>query len=387
MLTVTKNPPVVGHGQVLRGPVAQASRREALLAGTYDKGIYLRPNLSNGGKIPASSPLSASPDIWIAGTQPVKDFRNALATSNSYASQSPGTITQGTPNYIYVRGCNGAPVSTTTKVQLYGVPCASIQWPSEWAKYGIPTDRDHPDGTPPYYDSSIVNLASSGIGVAADTFVWSNPQPPSSGSDHYCFITWMNNAGNPFPDVFSQLDMSALVTNNLQFGWRNVSMQSGRSPTRQMSSQLIIPDDVTAGSREYSLQITNMGFPETGWTLSMSCSQTDSKGNPIAINNVAMPAVGHFVGVRCTLAPGYSALLTLNLYKNNGPDSQPGAAIDITPAYFADGSTLELQEALDRGLVDFALSHALHRAFAATEVANIRPRPVVLLGADGLQII
>ncbi|WP_087500120.1 hypothetical protein [Pseudomonas sp. SID14000] len=387
MLIVTKNPPVVGHGQVLRGPTVQSLGRAAALSGTYDKGIYLRPNLNSDGTVPARSPLSASPDIWIAGTEPVANFQTALATANSYATQSPGTITQGTPNYIYVRGRNGAAVSSTTKVQLYGVPCASIQWPSEWAKYGIPTDRDHPDGTQPYYDSSIVSLASSSIGVASDTFVWSNPQPPGGGSDHYCFITWMNNAGNPFPDVFTQLDMSALITNNLQFGWRNVSMQSGRSPTRQMSSQLIIPSDVTAGSREYSLQITNLGFPATGWTLTMSCSQPDSTGKPIAINNVAMPPAGQFVGVRCTLDPGYSALLTINLYRNNGPDSQPGAALDITPTYYADGTPRELQEALDRGLVDFAMSHALHRAYAATEVADIRPRPVVLLGADGLHVI
>ena len=387
MLIVTKNPPVVGHGQVLRGPSVQAPSRIAALQGAYDKGIYLRPNLSSEGTVPASSPLSASPDIWIAGTQPVANFLTALATPNSYAQQSPGTITQGTPKYIYVRGRNGAAVSSSTKVLLYGVPCASIQWPSEWAKYGIPTDRDHPDGTNPHYDSSIVNLASSSIGVTADTFVWSNPQPPTGGSDHYCFITWMNNAGNPFPDVFSQLDMAALITNNLQFGWRNVSMQSGRSPTRQMASQLIIPSDVTAGSREYSLQVTYMGVPTTGWTLSMSCSQLDSKGNKIAIDNVAMPALGQFVGVRCTLSPGFSALLTLNLYKNNGPDSQPGASIDITPTYFSDGSPQELQEALDRGLVDFAMSHALHRAYAGTEGADIRPRPVVPLGADGLHVI
>ena len=154
-----------------------------------------------------------------------------------------------------------------------------------------------------------------------------------------------------------------------------------------MASQLIIPSDVTAGSREYSLQVTNTGFPATGWTLSMTCSQPDSKGNPITISNVAMPAVGQFVGVRCTLVPGFSALLTLNLYKNNGPDSQPGASIDITPTYFSDGSPQELQEALDRGLVDFAMSHALHRAYAGTEVADIRPRPVVPLGADGLHVI
>jgi hypothetical protein len=389
MLIVSKNPPAVGHGRLLRGPVALPSIDAQRLAATYTQGIYMRPNQSSDGTVPAGSPLSASPDIWIAGL-PVASYQTALATATSYATQSADNVTQGRPNYIYVRGKNGTAVPTTTKVQLYGVPCAAIQWPGNWANFAIPTDLDHPDGTPPIYASSMVNLGAGSIGVAADTFVWANPQPPTDGSSHYCLITWLNNANNPFPDVFTQLDMSALVTNNLQFGWRNVSMQSAQSATIQISTQLIIPDDISAGSREYSLQVTNTGFAANtdgrGWTFDLTCSRTDAKGNPISIVNCAMPDVGHFAGVRCWLEPGYSASLTLNLYRNSGPVSLPGASMDITPAYYSDGTQAELEEALQRGLVDFALSNALHSAYRGGSSAGIRPRAVVLLGADGLRI-
>ncbi|PTR23346.1 hypothetical protein [Pseudomonas sp. GV085] len=389
MLIVSKSPAAVGHGRLLRGPAALPSIDVQSLAATYSQGIYMRPNQSNEGTVPAGSPLSACPDIWIAG-MPVPNYQSALATATSYATQSADNITQGHPNYIYIRGKNGTAIPRTTKVQLYGVPCAAIQWPSNWANFSIPTDQDHPDGTPPIYVSSMVNLGAGTIGVAADTFVWANPQPPTDGSSHYCLITWLNNANNPFPDVLTQLDMSALITNNLQFGWRNVSMQSAQSPTIQISTQLIIPDDVSAGSREYSLQVTNNGFaPNTdgrGWTFDLTCSRTDAKGKSISIVNTAMPDQGHFVGVRCWLEPGYSATLTLNLYRNSGPVSLPGASMDITPAYYSDGTKAELEEALQRGLVDFALSHALHSAYRGGTTADIRPRPVVLLGADGLRI-
>lgn len=387
MLIVSRKPAIVGHGRVLRGPSALPAVDTQSLIATYNQGIYLRPNQSNTGTVPAGSPLCACPDIWIAQT-PVNG--SSLTTAASYATQSNASITQGTANYLYVRGKNGATVPTTTKVMLYGVPCAVIQWPSNWANFAIPTDQDHPDGTPPIYASSMVNLAPGSIGVAADTFVWANPQQPPAGSDHYCLITWLNNANNPFPDVFTQLDMSALVTNNLQFGWRNVSMQSAQSPTISITTQLTIPDDLSPGSREYSLLVTNLGFPAntdgTGWTLSLSCSRLDSKGTPISINNANMPAVNSFIGPKCWLEPGFSASVTVTLNRNNGPQAPSTAQLDITPTYFSDGTSRELDEALQRGLVDFGLSHALHSAYRGGEGANIRPRPAILLGADGLRI-
>jgi hypothetical protein len=395
MLIVSKESATVGHGyhaRLLRGPAVLPHAEPLNVAATtnYNKGIYMRPNQGNQGTVPAGSPLCSCPDIWIAGSTPVANFQSALATAASYATQSIDSITQGSPNYLYVRGKNGTAIPRTTQVQLYGVPNAAIQWPGNWANFAIPTDIEFQDGTPPTYTSSIVNLAPGNIGVAANTFVWANPQPPTNGSSHYCLITWLNNDGNAFPDVLTQLDMSALVTNNLQFGWRNVAMVSAQSPTIQINTQLIIPDDVTPGSREYSLQVTNTGFaPNTGnngWTFSLSCSQTDSKGNPISIVNTAMPGLNHFVGVRCWLEPGYNATLTINLYRNNGPVALPGASLDITPAYYSDGTVKETEEALQRGLVDFALSHALHSAYRGATNASIRPRPLVSLGADGLRI-
>src|ERR1700742_302326 len=70
-------------------------------------GVYMRPNLSNGGQVPAAGPYCTCPDIWPSGPTPVPNFQTALATSSSYNSNPPDQITLYMDNYIYVRGYNG----------------------------------------------------------------------------------------------------------------------------------------------------------------------------------------------------------------------------------------------------------------------------------------
>lgn len=383
MLLTSKSAHNVGVGydpRVRLGPRILPRPRVAATANTFN-GMYSRPNLNNGGAVPAQGALCTCPDIWIGGVQPVANFQTALATTGSYATQSGNTVTRGKPNYIYVRAVNGMSTPQSTQVQLYALPCGVIQWPSQWQNYAIPTDIEHDPTQPPVYASSINNLAIGAIGVAQDTFVWANPTPPPPGSDHYCLISWLNNPQSPFPDVFTQLDMANLVLNNLGFGWRNVSMVDGRQATVQMQTQLDIPSNISGGSTQYFIVVTPTGFP-SGWAVEMSCSQTDAKGQPIAIPYQQLPTqVGAFIGVYCWLDPGFSATLTFSLYQNSAGAPAPGAILGVQVQYVS--APHELERALGLGVVDHVMSQALTKAFA--HLSHIGPVKAVPLGADNMR--
>jgi hypothetical protein len=179
-------------------------------------GIYLRPNYANRGTVPASNPLDACSDIWVAGTQRLANFQTVLATNASYAPGGSGiTVQPGQTNYIYVRGANATGETLSTQVKLFVVPSNLLQWPSFWQEPTLPTDSDTPSNA-----SRINDLAPGTIGVAQHGFVWANPGSPPPGSTHYCLIAWLdNNGANPFPGAIIQLNIAALITNNLGFGW------------------------------------------------------------------------------------------------------------------------------------------------------------------------
>jgi hypothetical protein len=373
------------HPRLKLGPRVAPRAMSLAAAATSNvfNGLYMRPNIANGGVVPASTPLCTSPDIWVAGTNAVANFQQALATTNSYAKDCGTDITQGQPNYIYVRGQNGASTVQSTPVQLYALPCKVIQWPGDWGRYALPIDNAaDPGSPPPSYQANLSKVAPGTVGVADHPFVWQNPQPPTDGSDHYCLISWFNTAQNPFPDTFTQLDMSQLVTNDLGFGWRNVRMVGGDVPTTQMTTQLAIPQNTPPGSRQYYLIVTPVGFP-AGWQLSMSCSQTDAKGSQIGFTRQTIPTQpNYFVGQYIYLEPGFSGQVTFNLY-SNGAAPTPGAYISVQAQYITTGP--EAKHAVQRNLVDIGMHRALQSAFRG--MSSVIPiTPAVYLGADNLVV-
>lgn len=380
MTTTSKSrPSISAFGMIpraTRGPRVSPAPRQAMLDTTFN-GLYLRPNLDNVGTIPASGGLSSCPDIWVSPTT-VPNFQTALATTTSYATQSADTVQQGAPNNIYVRALNGSGTVQSASAQLYALPCAVIQWPSKWAANAIPTDIGHDPSQPAVYASAMNNVQPGTIGVAENPFVWVNPAPPPAGSDHYCFISWLNTQSNPFPDVFSQLDISALITTNLGFGWRNVSMVSGAQATVCMQTQLDIPVDISPGSLQYFIVVTPTNLP-AGWQLQMDCSRADDKGHQIAVPRQNVPAQqGQFVGCYAFLSPGFSGTLTLSLYSDGS--AAPGAKLDVQVQYVP--TTKELDRALREGLVDEAMSRALASAFRG--MVGIGPTAVCRMGADSV---
>lgn len=273
------------------GPKMVATPRTAQAASTFN-GIYMRPNLNNGGTVPSGGPLCQCPDIWPDGTQPIANFQTALATTQSYQTQSPSTIAVLASNNLYVRGANGASTDQSVNVTLYYANSALIQHPSYWENNIIPTDQGNSS-------ANITNLAPGAIGVADQTFVWQNASPPS-GSGHCCLIAQFNDASNsnPLPDPGTQLDMSQLLLNNLGWGWLNVSFVVPPSgfASWEFSTSLSVPANFPSATN-YDILVSPVGY--TGWSVGFQCSQTDSNNNPITLNKTPITGDGQNYGKTC----------------------------------------------------------------------------------------
>jgi hypothetical protein len=357
-----------------RGTVAVPRPSIAAATSTFN-GTYMRPNLANGGSVPATGTMCESPDIWIAGTTPVANFQTALAATASYATQSSSNIYTGGPgggpsNYIYVRGTNGATTTQSNTVQLYYSPNGVIQWPSQWQNNTIPTDQ----GT---NVANINNLAPGQVGVADATFLWSNVQPPPAGSDHYCLFAQLNNAtnSNPFPQVYTQLDMAALIANNLGWGWRNTVEVASNVPTWSYNMTLTIPENIPT-TATYFVYVNPTGF--IGWNVAFKCSETDANGNPIQLLSTAIQQNGQLAGTNCVLEPGFNAVVTIEMYSNNVASS-PGATIPLGCSYQT--TTTEADLAINSGLVDWGLMRLM-----SYYGIGIGPTPWVPLGSQSYTI-
>lgn len=352
------------------GPRVMPAPRVALDTATFN-GVYMRPNIANGGAIPALSPVCTSPDIWIGGTTPVGNFQTALATTASYQTESSSNITENSDNYIYVRGMNGTSATQTRSVQLYYSPNAVIQWPGEWQNNVIKTDQGNTT-------ANITGLAPGQVGVADQTFLWPNVPPPSGASDHYCLFAQFNDANNdnPFPDIFTQVDMAALVMNNLAWGWRNVTLVAGGQSTYQLEVPLTIPQNMATAV--YSLLVNPTGF--LNWTVWFTCSQADADGNPIQLSPTTIVQNGASYGApSCRLAGGFNAIVTIYMQSNGNPSSA-GAKIPLTCTYQT--APHEVEHVIRHGLVDWRLMASMREAFGE----RIGPTPVVPLGSTTQQI-
>jgi hypothetical protein len=353
---------------VTRGPVALPRPALATATSTFN-GIYMRPNPNDNGSVPSLSPYSASPDIWLAGTTPIANYQTALATASSYASSSSNNIYSGQNNILYVRGKNGATANKTVNVTLYYAPSGIINSPSQWQNNIIKTDANQQQGY-------INNLAPGAIGVCDATFQWLNPQPPPPGSDHYCLFAQFNDANNsnPFPDVETPLDMSALIQNNLGWGWRNTSMISA-SATWSYNEPLTIPSNYPT-TQAYSIYIAPVGY--VGWQAEFYASRTDVNGNQIRLNKTTITSDGQLLGVgQAVLDPGFNTQMTVNLYAPTpGQKPGPGATVPMSCNYVTPKS--EVQEAVRRGLVDWGFMARLRRDMPEL---GVTPTPWVPQGA------
>lgn len=330
----------------------------------FTSGIYLRPNRHNQGTIPATD-LCYCPDIWIAGIKPIHNHTSFLATADEYGKESDGEIVSGHANYVYLRGKNGSQLVQNAKLRLYVLPNAVVQWPSNWTNAKLPTDASS-SVYDPIYDSEITALAAGEIGVARNCFIWENPGPVPEGSDHYCFVAWVDDGTNPLPSQDKRVQLSDLLVNNLKIGWRNVGSPVGiKSDATFLTNLSVSSDLVQPDPLAYRVEVRQSGFPENtdgrGWKLDLSASTTDYDGKEIRITR-DMPNENTVYGKDVKLQRGWGAAVTVSLSKNQGPDLPKDSEASIVVSLIYPLTESELQEALDLRAVDFPLTNAIFRA-------------------------
>jgi hypothetical protein len=309
---------------------------------TQFKKLYMRPNLENQGSTPVTGGLCGCPDIWVAGDTPIVDYNTSLITPNSYAMGTPNSLVYKKDNYIYVRGKNGnESANVTNNVTLYYADASLIQWPSKWQNNKIGTDQG------PDHKGQIVNVKPNEIGVADRPFVWIDV-PPQPSNSHYCLIAQFNddNNSNPFPSVFTCLDMAKLVSNNIQWGWRNVTVCDNHENVEfSYKTNLDVPIDIQEPERRYLLYL-QPGADLVGFQISFMGSQPDSQGNKIEMKKSRVEQGGQILGCECILKRGFTSMISVYLYN---PDHKPiptGASLPFTPNYFPSKAELKSGNAL-----------------------------------------
>jgi hypothetical protein len=336
-------------------------------------GVYLRPNLASGGTVPASGPLCASPDIWIANHAPVANAQQALASSERYACGSNSHVEHGMANYLYIRGYNNTASTKSARVSLHYAPAGVIQWPGLWQHNVLLTSRGD--------TAASLVVPSQSVGVIDTPFVWDNPPPPPPGSDHYGLFARLDAASHPtaFPEVTRALDMAALVTQHLGWGWKNTTyVPAPTGVSFAYSTMLSVPANVVAPGHTFLLWIAPRRY--AGWSVQFSCNQTDSDGKPFTLGPRPIPitADGQIIGLMVTLEPGFHALVSVTLH-SNGHSQQPGASLPLMCSYQASGTHAE--EAYARGLVDPVFMRAINDGLRGTrQHPGITPTAFVGLG-------
>jgi hypothetical protein len=304
---------------------------------TYND-IFMRPNLTDPvGQIPSAPPVTDCPDIICAGQTPIANFQTVLASTASWNQSYPANLSQGLPNYIYVRGMNNYSGAQTGQVYLYYMPNSIINWPNQWVSNQIPTTRDKSD--PDYWYANLTAAASGDVVVGDAPFLWV-PGPVPSGSDHYCLIAQVvtSEHPNPIPGATSVTyeDMGTLVANNPAFGWRNTVLLNANAPNQTFNTTLTIPESVGT-TQTVNLYVACSGIP-AGYSVGFTCSATDANGNPITLPETTVTAPNQTIGVTAPLAPGFEAVVTLEIWGNAQMSSGSGFSLE---AAYNPSTTLE----------------------------------------------
>lgn len=329
--------------------------------------FFFRSNMSATGNVPAPSPLYRSPDIICAQTSPIEGFRTVL--KDNYATQAyTGDILIGYENYFYVRGKNLSAKTVNRQISLYYTPSALINWPSQWIDNVLTTDQGH-------QISQMTDVAPGAVGVAPDTFLW-KPGPVPGGSDHYCMFSYATDPTNPQPipgsDGMSVVDMAALVSTNLNIGWRNVSAITNQPPTWTKNHDLSLPAYVGHAEK---VAITLTCDKVVGASVAFQGSNYDGADKPVKLDKTTITDDGQIVGKSVTLQPGFQCVLTVDFW-SNGLTFPPGAGVTLGISFDGDGPTSNSavrQEIALRNLIN----HDYVRLFKAKSTLDLNT-PIAL---------
>ncbi|PPQ90007.1 hypothetical protein CVT25_009647 [Psilocybe cyanescens] len=301
-------------------------------------GWWFRDDMGNPNLFPRTTTLSHSPDIQPVGTSPRSDVQTILGGANGNTDWSDANnvaVSQGAPNYIYIRGNCTLGNNYDAQVRLFCVPNALLLYPSDYSQFSV-TDFDD-DGDPFVAIRDITSTSANSFNVLDLAFDLLNPQPPPAGSDHYCLIAEERNptADNPDPD-WPHEDTGAFASgtgfNNWVGGtptvcWRNITYKAGGA---QMICTAIvtIPAGVYPSSAQWTLEVDAENAP-VGSQWRLTGSGPAIPGVTIGFAQTAITAPNmtqgcHFTGLP---ASGYTFSVVLQWFAEG---KAPGAGMNFS---------------------------------------------------------
>ncbi len=144
-------------------------------------GILLRQNLQDQGIMPRTGGWTASPDIIMAGTQPIQHPQSVFSTPASYGTDPTQPVVKKATNYIYLRGKNLDTAAQAGTARVFHAPRSLFLYPQQWLDNAIKTARGAEF-------SDIGSIDENAIGVTTDPFVWM----PDDISEHTCLVGFIS---------------------------------------------------------------------------------------------------------------------------------------------------------------------------------------------------
>lgn len=329
-------------------------------AATFD-GFYLRDNLASNGAVPAIAPYNLCPDI-IQSPTPIADPQTTLSTLESW-DRMYRTEPEAGVNYYYARGVNGTPGGTFQgEMSLFWTPAELILFPSLW--------KNNPLLTASGGETVPVSAAAGHIGVGTEPWLLSWPSASHGASTFTSFVA--QNLASPIPTISDWIQMSQLMTQQLNFGWRNAVTfdPAGNGGMMMQRMGLTIPGTVGQPGT-VQLVLTATGF--VGGTVGVIADRYTPEQKPVQILPTRITQDGQSLGIQISLDPGFAARLTVQYWNTGDSVPAPGSTLTLTASYVVPSTQVE--RAVSAGVVDSRYSQAIARQL------GIGPQPVAPLGA------
>jgi hypothetical protein len=335
-------------------------------ASTYN-GFYLRDNLASNGQVPALAPYNQCPDI-IQSSTPISDPQDTLSTPASW-NEIYQTAPMPGENYYYVRGLNGSQSNFQGELSLFCIPAELLLFPSLWKNSPLQTGSGS--------ETVTVGAAVGHIGVGDQPFVmtWPSAAAQAASSTFASFIA--QNTASPIPTISSWIEMSQLMTQQLNFGWRNAVAFDPIANGGTMLHQMGVSIPATVGeSASLQLILTSYGF--VGDTVAIIADRYTPEQKAIQIQPTQITSDGQAIGIQITLDPGFSANLTVQYWNTSKNVPAAGSGITLSVNYLVPEQQYE--RALSAGVLDSRYSNAVAHSLGQLQ-QGVTPQQVAPVGA------
>lgn len=330
-------------------------------ASTYD-GFFFRSNLNSVGTVPPIAPYAQCPDI-IASSELLSNFENDFSTMASWGQSYDCNPTIGSKTYYYLRGMNGAKDGQpeNDKLRLYWTPAQLILFPRLW--------KNNPMVTQGQSESVSVSTLPGHIGVGSEALQFVAPSLPYT-STFYSFVsTAQSDTAPQEPSDLDWIGMGKMLTQNLNYGFRNMVHVSALASDWVHRVGLSVPQSVGSAA---TLQVTVSSIGFGGCTLAMLFDHyMDQK---LVALNPATLSDGVNSGFSFEAEPGMEGSIAIQLW-NPGAKVRAGSSITIQVSTKITSPMLE--DAIQRG----GLHSRYSRQIEGNMNVNVGPTAVLPLGA------